>query len=106
MGRNKGLRSDGTTRYGLYCDHHHRLRGDGPYYKKKIQNRYCEICGWDKACCNRYLIDKKQGFARGNVITLCPNCHRLALYGVIKTIDLVKVIYDNAGWWGGKNTYT
>lgn len=40
----------------------------------------CMVCGWDKEKCDIHcIISKKEGgrYEKSNVISLCPNCHRL-----------------------------
>lgn len=48
----------------------------------------CSRCGWDKEICDiHHIIPKKQGGTDEhiNLTYLCPNCHRLADRGHIKT---------------------
>ena len=79
--RNKGRRK-GKRIYGIRCAYHH----DNYYkrgfsflgYPKKIPNKKCEQCGWDKSFCDRHRIIPELGYTRENVRVLCPNCHRLA----------------------------
>lgn len=40
----------------------------------------CAICGWNEAACDiHHIIPKKDGGSddNGNLIYICPNCHRL-----------------------------
>lgn len=71
--RNKGFYK-GKTRYDNVCSFHHS--GTSPYWKKKIMNKKCERCGWDKAPCDRHRVVPSKGYVKSNVIVLCPNCHR------------------------------
>jgi hypothetical protein len=82
LGRNKGFYK-GKTRYDRFCELHHRLRYKisderlSFFGKGKIENKKCEICGWDKAFCDRHRINPKKGYIKENIKILCPNCHRL-----------------------------
>ena len=45
-----------------------------------FDNKKCFLCGWDKTYCDRHRI--KTGaeggrYVTGNVLIVCPNCHRL-----------------------------
>lgn len=81
-GRNKGFYK-GKIRYDIYCEIHHRLRYGGIatfealFRKQHIDNSSCELCGWDKAPCDRHRIKPELGYTKENVKVLCPNCHRL-----------------------------
>lgn len=78
MQRNKGM-MHGRRFYGRLCDEHHRTGNLGArHIIGRMQNKRCEKCGWDKAYCDRHRLDHKLGYVEGNVIILCPNCHRLA----------------------------
>ena len=89
LGRNKGIYK-GNTRYDRFCEMHHRLRykisNERLSYlgKIKIDNSKCEICGWDKAYCDRHRLNPKIGYKKENIKVLCPNCHRLATIGLLK----------------------
>lgn len=52
--------------------------------RSSIPNKKCELCGWNKAPCDRHRIDNKKGYFAENVKVLCPNCHRLVTLNVIK----------------------
>jgi hypothetical protein len=48
----------------------------------------CEVCGWKLTTCDKHRMKPgKDGgtYESGNVLILCPNCHRLAHHGVRKT---------------------
>ena len=84
--RNKGFYK-GKTRYGNICEIHHKRDGNNELIKRilnPISNKKCEICGWDKAYCDRHRIISKLGYTHKNVKVLCPNCHRLATIGLLK----------------------
>jgi hypothetical protein len=72
--RRKGFRANGP-RWGRTCDAHHRRATLAS--RKRVPNQTCERCGWDKAPCDRHRLDPAKGYVEGNVIVLCPNCHRL-----------------------------
>lgn len=82
FGRNKGYYK-GKTRYDHFCEVHHRIRES--YYEKKqhIDNSHCELCGWNKAPCDRHRIHPQKGYVRSNIKVLCPNCHRLVSLGLL-----------------------
>lgn len=73
--------------YGVYCQFHHRnkeaRKGKVIKYRfssearDRFPNKKCERCGWDKAYCDRHRIDPSLGYVAGNVLVLCPNCHRI-----------------------------
>jgi hypothetical protein len=83
--RNKGAYR-GKTRYDNVCEFHHKrtekYRGEWRI-RQKIENKFCENCGWDRAYCDRHRIVPKLGYIRENVKVLCPNCHRLATVGLL-----------------------
>ena len=77
---------DGTKTYRRLCDTHHRMKynmplnGLGRGWKYRCKQLPCEECGWDKSRCDIHRIVRgKDGgkYNAGNVIVLCPNCHRL-----------------------------
>jgi len=89
-----GLRRSkaGRRYYSLWCDYHrHNRKTSVPagywkekmktiFYRQSVNNTKCERCGWDKALCDRHrLIPGHSGgeYKEGNIIVLCPNCHRL-----------------------------
>lgn len=82
LGRNKGRHAvSGKVVWGRYCEKHHKLhlrdsggkRLNGQY----LDNSKCELCGWDKGPCDRHRKIPEDGYVIGNVVILCPNCHRL-----------------------------
>ena len=85
-----GKRFDGTWNYKKLCGSHHRkkygMKTTGG--REGIDNKVpCRICGWNKAPCDRHRIEYrggKKGYTKGNVIILCPNCHRLVHLGLLK----------------------
>lgn len=54
---------------------------------KKIRGDKCEICGWEKGTCDTHhrisTIDGGDN-SEGNLIIVCPNCHRLIHEGQLK----------------------
>lgn len=81
MGRNKGLNKNDQRIWGRICQYHHllKLRSKNKDRDRKylIPNDKCDICGWDKAYCDRHRIVPEIGYTRNNIKILCPNCHRL-----------------------------
>ena len=49
----------------------------------------CILCGWNKARCDKHRLKvisksgKRPGYYKANVISLCPNCHRLVHLGFV-----------------------
>jgi len=61
----------------------------------KLKKRGCEICKWSKASCDIHHItpiSKGGTNCLSNLITLCPNHHRLADQGTITQVRLNKLI--------------
>jgi hypothetical protein len=79
LARNKGRSESGAQRFDHVCHRCHRQAETSPKYV--VDNSKCELCGWDKAPCDRHRIKPEAGYRRGNVIVLCPNCHRLVTLG-------------------------
>lgn len=90
--RFKGYNSSGQKMWDKLCDKHHRFKygiikksieffdkSNGAY----IPNDKCSRCGWDKGPCDRHRKIKELGYIEGNVVILCPNCHRLESLGII-----------------------
>ena len=88
----KGRTKSGQKQYRRWCDYHRRRKcGQAPKgywggeytsldYRRLFPNKKCDRCGWDKASCDRHrLKNGREGgkYVKGNVISLCPNCHRL-----------------------------
>jgi hypothetical protein len=82
-GCNNNCMSAGHGYYKKLCTRHHRLK-----YKMPVNSRMpnhltgepCSKCGWDKSFCDTHrIIGGKDGgkYTKDNVISLCPNCHRL-----------------------------
>ena len=64
----------GNGRYRSVCGTHHRGK------RSIIDTDRCAICGWDKARCDKHRIVwgcNGGKYTKGNVVSLCPNCHRL-----------------------------
>jgi hypothetical protein len=72
--------------YGTYCEFHHRSKKARQQKtikyrftkdaREKFPNKKCQRCGWDKAYCDRHRVIPELGYVEGNVLVLCPNCHR------------------------------
>lgn len=67
-------RGNGTYYYSKLC-YRHRME------KYKIRtgfpNDRCAVCGWEEAPCDRHKLNPEKKYIAGNVIALCPNCHRV-----------------------------
>jgi hypothetical protein len=90
---------DGTHGYDKMCSTHHRRKYNMPIcpddkmgiIKSQLRKSGCEICGWDKAECDvhRVIYGCDGGeYVSDNVLTLCPNCHRLMHRGLLKNESL------------------
>lgn len=44
----------------------------------------CSRCGWNESYCDRHRLVPKLGYVGGNVVSLCPNCHRIEHRGKLK----------------------
>lgn len=90
---------DGSYSYHKLCGNHHRKKynikivNHTKKNKKKrdealnIDRSTCTLCGWNKAPCDRHRI--KYGcnggeYTLGNVLSVCPNCHRLIHMNLLK----------------------
>lgn len=86
-----GKRVDGTRKFKKLCTICHKNKYEMPLNRRdrlvrKFPNLFCILCGWDKGPCDRHrIIYGKNGgqYTDGNVISLCPNCHRLLHLGLI-----------------------
>ena len=86
----------GQGRYVDLCAKHYRKKYNIPHepkdrFKRKFDNTTCCICGWNKAPCDRHKLDRKIGYLKGNVIVVCPNCHRMIHQKKLK-VDVSLVI--------------
>jgi hypothetical protein len=82
----QGHRKDGSAKYyGLCSSHHKRKYGmslnkhKGGKEIHKLSLLPCSKCGWNRSFCDRHrIIAGNLGgkYKVGNVISLCPNCHR------------------------------
>jgi len=87
-----GKLKDGSIKYRSICEKHRRgssLNASQRRRKKAIKemdmNR-CSMCNWNGPCdAHRLLMGCNGGkYVKGNVIIVCPNCHRLIHRGLIK----------------------
>jgi hypothetical protein len=74
----------GRKNYRSRCAFHHH-HATNKKHKKKIAFGLsnCEKCAWF-GCCHRHRIlpgSKGGRYVRGNVLSLCPNCHA-AIHGL------------------------
>lgn len=91
----KYKRKDGSVYYRKLCTKHHREKYNMPYDNRKakkcgetydMDRSVCVLCGWDKAPCDRHRIVfgcDGGGYTIKNVISVCPNCHRLIHLGLL-----------------------
>ena len=72
---------DPTTRKAWHVQARKKLED----YRKK-----CAVCGWDKDNCDLHAINNGE-VKIGNLVSLCPNCHRLLHRGKLKlSQDIVR----------------
>ena len=91
-----GRKKDGSFIYKKLCRSHHKKKYNMPScsrdkrpteIKKLLHSSECFICGWDKAECDvhRIVYGCDGGkYIKGNVLPVCPNCHRLIHRGLLK----------------------
>lgn len=51
----------------------------------KLSKTACSKCGWNKSYTDRHRLrpGRKGGkYEKGNVVSLCPNCHRIETTGL------------------------
>lgn len=72
---NKGVQ-DGKVRYRALCAKHHNEK---MRQQKKIDRSKCTLCGWTGPCDTHRIKYGCNGgtYTQGNVMVICPNCHRL-----------------------------
>ncbi len=61
---------------------------------RRIYPDACMRCGWKESTCDtHHIVSKSNGgqFSLENGIILCPNCHRLADFGVIGIDELKRI---------------
>lgn len=57
-----------------------RRKGRRIYIKDEISlvsKMPCSRCGWNESYCDRHRLIPELGYVKGNVVPLCPNCHRV-----------------------------
>ena len=76
----KGHRGNGKKRYRKLCSTHYKLKMGQIY---NLDTSRCPLCNWQGPCDRHRLIMGRDGgrYIKGNVIVLCPNCHRLLHLG-------------------------
>lgn len=87
----RSLRSGG--KYMELCSTHHKLKygmsisGSRGRLSKKFHTGSCQLCGWIGPCDMHRLKPGHEGgkYEVGNVISICPNCHRLEHIATSKT---------------------
>ena len=53
---------------------------------RALKKGYCSLCGWKGPCDIHRIVEGYKGgqYTEGNVVEICPNCHRLEHQGLIK----------------------
>ncbi len=77
----RGTNKRGKHKYGKFCSTH-KKRKTG-YCRESILAVKCSICNWDGPCDRHRILHGSEGgrYTKGNVMILCPNCHRLLHLG-------------------------
>lgn len=72
---------NGKQRYRRLCSGHWRSKKGWRSVHKAVGK--CNVCGWIGPCDAHRIVGGKDGgtYSKGNVISLCPNCHRMAHIG-------------------------
>ena len=90
--KSRGHNKAGNITFSKLCSSHHNKKYGLPnssrqrrYWKKRklFPNNECTLCKWVGPC-DRHRIKMGKdggGYVLGNVIILCPNCHRLLHLG-------------------------
>lgn len=83
-------KKNGETVYRDVCSRHHKEKYNMPLagykYLKPLNIQPCQRCGWNKSFCDKHRIvggNKGGKYKKGNIIVLCPNCHRVEHHGTI-----------------------
>ena len=89
--RMKGKYPNGDKMYGAKCSRHSRSkigwatrkRQTAKKWIRDLDMNHCTICAWEGLCDKHRIIWGIDGgtYKKGNVIVLCPNCHRLVHHG-------------------------
>ena len=86
--RSKGM-LNGKNYFDRFCNKHHRIRFGVEEFpvnlnmKRNLDNTKCKRCGWSEGPCDRHRLIPEKGYVEGNVVSLCPNCHRLVTLNLI-----------------------
>ena len=78
--------SKGNGYYSGFCTKHHKEKYGMPYDRKaELRDEGCMLCGWIGPCdLHRLKTARDNGkYTKGNVVTVCPNCHRLLHRGLL-----------------------
>ncbi len=92
-----GKLKNGKIKYKKLCESHHRKKYGMKRRKNEKLKLYgetwnmdlskCSICGWDKTGCDQHRLKygcEDNEYVYGNVVSLCPNCHRMVHRGILK----------------------
>ena len=76
----KGRDGKGRKKYKKLCSTHYKLK-QGRIHSLNILK--CSICHWEGPCDKHRIVYGVNGgrYISGNVVILCPNCHRLLHMG-------------------------
>jgi hypothetical protein len=88
---------NGLGLFRKFCETHHRLdHGMKRYtgFRDRFIAKVCVLCGWEGPCDRHRLIAGKEGgkYQKGNVVSLCPNCHRLVHRGYVEKERVITAI--------------
>lgn len=67
------------------CEKHHRLKHPrtNKFWRSKSNFVKCDICKWEGPC-DGHRINTGGKYIKENIVSICPNCHRLVHLGVYK----------------------
>jgi len=74
-------RYNGRPRYGNVCGKH---KSQGKRKRRTLSGK-CSLCGWVGPCDIHRIVFGCDGgqYRRGNMMEICPNCHRLIHSGLL-----------------------
>jgi hypothetical protein len=91
VGCNNVARNMGHGRFDQLCHSHHNKKyhmptGGTQRLRRSLNRNLCSNCKWVGPCDLHRLTPGQTGgkYKKGNIVIICPNCHRLLHLGKIK----------------------